>query len=122
MDFIHFIQAVSFISLVIDSLFQPVTANAHANGSIIIAQLWHQGRQSHSSFNGGAAPVSASNVPLVNKVNTANRDHGDPEVPHALTQEEINAVIQVCGQFKSKVTLLIRVLELFRAFSQGLGH
>ncbi|MBX9881207.1 MAG: alkene reductase [Sphingomonas sp.] len=39
---------------------QPVTAAVHKAGGRIVAQLWHMGRVVHSSFNGGAAPVSAS--------------------------------------------------------------
>jgi N-ethylmaleimide reductase len=38
---------------------QPVTAAVHAAGGRIIAQLWHMGRQVHSSVT-GAQPVSSS--------------------------------------------------------------
>jgi len=38
----------------------PIVAAVHASGGRIMAQLWHMGRLVHSSFNGGALPVSAS--------------------------------------------------------------
>ena len=38
---------------------KPVTASVHAAGGRIIAQLWHMGRQVHSSVIGGQ-PVSSS--------------------------------------------------------------
>ncbi|WP_295538880.1 alkene reductase [uncultured Pseudacidovorax sp.] len=39
---------------------RPVTHAVHQAGGRIVAQLWHMGRTVHSSFNGGALPVSAS--------------------------------------------------------------
>ncbi len=38
---------------------QPVTESVHAAGGRIVAQLWHMGRQGHSSVTGGQ-PVSSS--------------------------------------------------------------
>ena len=38
---------------------KPVTASVHAAGGRIVAQLWHMGRQVHSSVIGGQ-PVSSS--------------------------------------------------------------
>ncbi|MDH7640163.1 alkene reductase [Sphingomonas oryzagri] len=39
---------------------KPVTEAVHKAGGRIVAQLWHMGRIVHSSFLGGAQPVSAS--------------------------------------------------------------
>lgn len=39
---------------------KPVTDAVHKAGGRIVAQLWHMGRIVHSSFLGGAQPVSAS--------------------------------------------------------------
>jgi 2,4-dienoyl-CoA reductase-like NADH-dependent reductase (Old Yellow Enzyme family) len=39
---------------------KPVVAAVHEAGGRIFAQLWHMGRVVHSSFLGGAQPVSAS--------------------------------------------------------------
>lgn len=34
----------------------------HASGSFIFCQLWHMGRQSHSSYHGGELPVAPSAI------------------------------------------------------------
>ena len=41
---------------------RDVTAAVHAAGGRIFLQLWHMGRASHSDFQGGKLPVSASAV------------------------------------------------------------
>lgn len=48
----------------------PVTAAVHAAGGRIVAQLWHMGRVVHSSFNGGAQPVSSSATTAPGKAHT----------------------------------------------------
>ena len=42
-----------------------VTKALHANSCTVVAQLWHTGRMSHSSFLGGKQVVSASALPIV---------------------------------------------------------
>jgi 2,4-dienoyl-CoA reductase-like NADH-dependent reductase (Old Yellow Enzyme family) len=49
---------------------KPVTAAVHAGGGRIFAQLWHMGRLVHSSFLGGARPVSASATTAPYKAHT----------------------------------------------------
>jgi N-ethylmaleimide reductase len=49
---------------------KPVTAAVHEAGGRIFAQLWHMGRLVHSSFLGGAAPVSASATTAPYKAHT----------------------------------------------------
>lgn len=39
---------------------RQVTDAVHARGGVIFCQLWHAGRLSHSSFNGGFQPVAPS--------------------------------------------------------------
>ncbi|MBA4047010.1 MAG: alkene reductase [Sphingomonas sp.] len=48
----------------------PVTAAVHAAGGKIFAQIWHMGRVVHSSYNEGAAPVSASATTAPGKAHT----------------------------------------------------
>jgi N-ethylmaleimide reductase len=49
---------------------KPVTDAVHEAGGRIFAQLWHMGRLVHSSFLGGAAPVSASATTAPYKAHT----------------------------------------------------
>ena len=45
------------------SLLYPLDCDSvHAKGSLIVLQLWHMGRQSHSSYHGGQPTVSASAI------------------------------------------------------------
>jgi N-ethylmaleimide reductase len=78
---------------------QPITKSVRDNGSVFFVQLWHMGRRSHSSFHGGALPVSASSLPLpkaATKQGTADyKSVDETEVPHALTVEEIKQVVAV---------------------------
>src|SRR6266478_2139365 len=43
---------------------RKVVDAVHAKGGIIFLQLWHVGRVSHSSYHGGALPVSASAIAI----------------------------------------------------------
>ena len=70
------------------------------NGSAFFMQLWHMGRQSHSSFHDGKLPVSASPIAMTGMPQgTADYKKADPEVPHALTVEEIKQVVAVSCSF-----------------------
>lgn len=65
-------------------------------GGVIYLQLWHMGRQAHSSHHpstGRTVSASAIAAPGI-KVKTVQREDAEPEVPHALTVEEIQATIQ----------------------------
>jgi N-ethylmaleimide reductase len=69
-----------------------VTDAVHRAGGRIALQLWHVGRISHSSFHGGAPPVSASAVrPAGHAWTPAGQQ--PYETPHALTGDEIRDVI-----------------------------
>jgi N-ethylmaleimide reductase len=69
-----------------------VTDAVHRAGGQIALQLWHVGRISHSSFHGGAPPVSASAVKPAGQSWTPSGQMPF-ETPHALTDAEIHDVI-----------------------------
>jgi 2,4-dienoyl-CoA reductase-like NADH-dependent reductase (Old Yellow Enzyme family) len=68
-----------------------VTDAVHAKGGLIYSQVWHVGRATLSStIPNNDLPVAASAIAI-----QGNSLFGDPfEVPHALTVDEIKAVIQ----------------------------
>ncbi len=72
-----------------------MTKSVHAKGSTIVAQLWHQGRSSHSSFHGGKLPFAPSPIALSAPVNTADYKMSPAEVPHEMTVDEIKQTIEV---------------------------
>jgi N-ethylmaleimide reductase len=69
-----------------------VTEAVHQAGGRIALQLWHVGRISHSSYHGGALPVSASAVRPAGNAMTVTGSQ-PYETPHALTGDEIHEVI-----------------------------
>jgi N-ethylmaleimide reductase len=73
-----------------------VVDRVHQKEGIIYLQLWHMGRQSHSSHHPNTnRTVSASAIaPEGIQVKTVGRENVEPEVPHALTVEEIKATVQ----------------------------
>jgi len=75
---------------------KKITDAVHDKGSLIYLQLWHQGRQAHSSFHPETKrTVSASAIPMGSgKVKTIDGEEVEPEVPHALTVEEIKDTIR----------------------------
>ncbi|TCJ29998.1 N-ethylmaleimide reductase [Nocardioides jejuensis] len=77
---------------------RAITDAVHAAGGRIAPQLWHTGRVSHESLHDGALPVSASAIPFRNRTSLKDADgnvyRADCPVPHALTVEEIKAVVE----------------------------
>jgi len=74
---------------------KEVTDAVHAKGGVIFAQLWHQGRQSHSSFHDGKPPVSASDVKPESEDGVHTYEGKQPfETPHPLTIEEIKETVE----------------------------
>ena len=76
---------------------KKVTDQVHAKGGHIYVQLWHMGRQAHSSFHPTTnRVVSASDIPLPNSVKVKNSQYEavDPETPVPLTVEEIKKTVQ----------------------------
>ncbi|KAE9223660.1 hypothetical protein PF004_g12446 [Phytophthora fragariae] len=72
-----------------------VTERVHKKGGKIFMQLWHMGRQSHSSFNSKGEIVSASALRLESG-HTRNADYiaSDYETPRALETDEIPGVVE----------------------------
>jgi N-ethylmaleimide reductase len=80
---------------------REVVDAVHARGGIILLQLWHVGRVSHSSFQpGGALPVAPSAVPISTefKAMTADGKVVDYETPRALETSEIPAMVDAYRQ------------------------
>ncbi|MBS7809014.1 alkene reductase [Variovorax sp. PCZ-1] len=75
-----------------------VTNAVHAAGGRMALQLWHVGRMSHASFQGGGAPVAPSAIAPDAKVwiVDANGQGGmvDCPVPRALEVSEIQAILE----------------------------
>ena len=74
---------------------KAVTAAVHAQGGAIFAQLWHVGRISHPSLQPHQAlPVAPSAIaPMGLKAFLENGTFADIGVPHALSLDEIVAII-----------------------------
>src|SRR5882762_2804645 len=75
---------------------RTVVDAVHARGGLIVLQLWHVGRVSHSSFQpGGALPVAPSAVPVSVDFKTATADGkvASYETPRALETGEIPGVV-----------------------------
>jgi len=72
---------------------KQVVDAVHDAGSKIFLQLWHCGRSSHSSFHGGALPVSASAVRLEGDGIHTPDGKQDYETPRALETDEIPGVV-----------------------------
>jgi len=80
---------------------RKVVDAVHAKGGVILLQLWHVGRVSHSSFQpGGALPVAPSAVPISAEFKTATADGKVVlyETPRALETSEIPDVIEAYRQ------------------------
>ncbi|GAB3691165.1 alkene reductase [Corynebacterium nasicanis] len=74
---------------------RPVTRAVHARGGHIFAQLWHVGRQSHSSVQpGGALPVAPSAIPIRGFSYYRSSGNIPFETPHPLSREQIRVVIR----------------------------
>ena len=71
---------------------KPITAAVHGAGGRIIAQLWHMGRIVHSSFNGGAQPVSASATTAPGRAHTY-QGRQDYQEARPLTLDEIPGLL-----------------------------
>jgi len=73
---------------------KKIVDRVHAKGGVMYLQLWHIGRQSHSSYHPTTGRiVSASALPHSGE-QKATTGMAPPEVPHSLTTEEVQATIQ----------------------------
>jgi N-ethylmaleimide reductase len=72
-----------------------IVDKVHAKGAKMYLQLWHQGRQAHSSHHPTTnRTVSASAIAMTGMAKTIQMEETEPEVPHALTIEEIKVTIE----------------------------
>ena len=71
---------------------QQVTQAVHDQGGLMVCQLWHMGRISHSDFLSGELPVAPSALAAEGHTHTPKGTQPF-EVPQALTPEGIMAVI-----------------------------
>ncbi|WP_354701650.1 N-ethylmaleimide reductase [Paraconexibacter sp. AEG42_29] len=73
---------------------RAVTDAVHAQGGLMVAQLWHVGRISHSSFQpGGGLPVAPSAVVPAGRALDATFSPVAFETPRALERDEIPGVV-----------------------------
>ncbi|MDX2146856.1 MAG: alkene reductase [Planctomycetota bacterium] len=72
-----------------------VTDAVHAEGGLIVLQLWHVGRISHSSFQpGGGPPVAPSPIaPRTGMAHTPTFERAPFETPRALETAEVPRVV-----------------------------
>ncbi len=73
---------------------KKVTKAVHDNGGIIYAQLWHTGRVGYSLVKNGLLPVAPSAIAIQGQQHFTMEGMKDYEIPHALTIEEIQQIIQ----------------------------
>jgi len=74
---------------------KPVVEAVHAKDAKIYLQMWHIGRQAHSSFHPSSGKIfGPSPIPAVGAtIRTIKGESSEPEIPHALTVEEIKKTI-----------------------------
>jgi len=73
---------------------RKVCDSVHKNGGKIVLQLWHVGRVSHSSYQPHESlPVAPSPLPPTGKALLQDFNPTDYEIPHELTEDEINAIL-----------------------------
>lgn len=79
---------------------RAVTDAVHAKGGVIVVQLWHTGRVSHTSMQpGGALPVSSSARPVTGMGHMdANLNPVPFETPRALERDEIPGIVESFAQ------------------------
>lgn len=79
---------------------KTITDSVHAAGGRIVCQLWHVGRLSHPDFLDGRLPVAPSALACPGEIRTPT-GHAPYPTPHALTTEEIGAIIADYAQAAS---------------------
>jgi N-ethylmaleimide reductase len=70
-----------------------VTDAVHAKGGVIVVQLWHCGRISHSVFQNGEPPVGPSNIRADAKTYVAAEGFVDVSTPRALRLDELPGIV-----------------------------
>ncbi|CAB9521065.1 12-oxophytodienoate reductase [Seminavis robusta] len=89
---------------------KPIIDRVHAKDALVYCQLWRIGRQSHTSHHPESKRriVGPSEIAIEGKVKTVDGQDADPEVPHALTIDEIKStVLDYCNAAKVSGTWLM---------------
>ena len=74
---------------------KPVVRAARARGALVYAQLWHVGRQAHSSIQpDGLPPWAPSAIPIIGSKYRSPAGRIPFEVPRELTREGIAEIVQ----------------------------
>jgi N-ethylmaleimide reductase len=71
---------------------RQVTDAVHAAGGLIIMQIWHPGRATHSAIN-GSQPVSSSNKPIRNESIYTPKGKLPYEAPRPLRTQEMPGIV-----------------------------
>ena len=77
---------------------KKITNAVHANGGLIVAQLWHTGRAGHSIDRQGVLPVAPSAVAITGMQHFTSQGLKEYETPRALSVEEIRQIVKDYGQ------------------------
>ena len=76
-----------------------VAEAVHAKGGILVLQLWHVGRISHSTLQpGGALPLAPSAIAAVGDTMTASGQRAPFETPRALETAELPGIVRDYAQ------------------------
>eukprot|EP00931_Biecheleriopsis_adriatica_P020638 TRINITY_DN1372_c0_g1_i8.p2 TRINITY_DN1372_c0_g1~~TRINITY_DN1372_c0_g1_i8.p2 ORF type:complete len:232 (+),score=59.76 TRINITY_DN1372_c0_g1_i8:503-1198(+) len=75
---------------------KKLTGALHQEGCTVVAQLWHTGRMSHSSFLDGKSPMAPSAVRIENGngVQDADGKERPHEMPRELSTEECASIVE----------------------------
>jgi N-ethylmaleimide reductase len=73
---------------------RTVTEAVHGAGGRIVAQLWHVGRISHTSFHGGEPPVSSTDTAAAGARSFTADGYQPTSTPRRLATEELPRVVQ----------------------------
>ncbi len=72
---------------------RQVTEAVHAAGGLIVMQIWHPGRASHSAIN-GVQPISSSNKPIRNESIHTPKGKLPYEAPRPLGTDELPGIVE----------------------------
>jgi len=73
---------------------RQVTDAVHAAGGLIIMQIWHPGRATHSAIN-GVQPISSSNKPIRNESTHTPKGKLPYEAPRPLKTDEMPGIVEL---------------------------
>lgn len=73
---------------------RKVTDAVHAAGGLIMMQIWHPGRATHSAIN-GVTPISSSNKPIRNESIHTPRGKLPYEAPRPLRTDEMPGIVEL---------------------------